>query len=78
MVLSPVNFYNNVEYGLVVFYTGSLNSEVISSSNGIRPSVSLVPGTMVNGGNGTANSPYEISVQWLIINYSKAIIDLVF
>ena len=62
-VLSPVNFYNNVEYGLVVFYTGSLNSEDISSSNGIRPSVSLVPGTMVNGGNGTANSPYEISVQ---------------
>ncbi len=58
--LSPNYFYYNDAYGFSVNSNGYLTHGSVSSSSGVRPAVSLVPGTMVSEGDGTVSNPYQI------------------
>ena len=56
--LSPSFFNVNFVYEFYVY--SSLGSIGGSNAYGVRPSVSLAPGTMISDGNGTSNFPFEI------------------
>ena len=56
--LSPSYFDNNTAYEFNV--NSVLSNYYVSSTRGVRPSVSLAPGTMISDGNGTSNFPFEI------------------
>lgn len=60
--LSPSGFINYGTNGFLVTTYGSLYSGYVgrSTSNGARPSVSLVPGTKTTEGNGTVDDPYIV------------------
>ena len=57
--LSPSNFYDNRAYGFGVNY-GYIGDSFVNYTFGLRPSVSLKPGTPVIRGDGTVTSPYVI------------------
>ena len=57
--LSPFDFYYNDAFEFVV-YNGYIDDYHVSNSCGLRPSVSLKPGTPVISGDGTVTSPYVI------------------
>ena len=59
-LLTPNYFYSSYAYGFSVNSSGDLNDYTVNSTGGVRPSVSLAPGTMVSDGNGTANFPFEV------------------
>ena len=60
--LSPYGFYNDgYAYEFYVNDGGYVNSGVVYYSRGLRPVVSLRPGTPVVSGDGTITSPYLIS-----------------
>ena len=58
--LSPSDFgnYNAREFNL--YSTGGFSVSSAYNTSGLRPSVSLKPGTVVVEGNGSSNSPYVI------------------
>ena len=59
--LSPRYFINDgIAHGWGVFTTGSLDGRLVSNTGGVRPSVSLKPGTILSGGDGTGNNPYTV------------------
>ena len=58
--LSPSQFYSFFAVGFYVGSNGNLNLPSVSVSHGVRPSVSLAPGTRTSEGDGTVNSPYVI------------------
>ena len=43
--------------------SGNLYYDYVTYTGGVRPSVSLAPGVVVSDGNGTANFPFEISME---------------
>ena len=55
--LSPSSFYS---YSALGFIGGNLGNDSVADSYGLRPVVSLKPGTPVISGDGTATSPYRI------------------
>ena len=57
--LSPYHFNYNSASGIYVG-VGSIGSTSVHLASGLRPSVSLKPGTPVVSGDGTANNPYKI------------------
>ena len=60
-VLSPSYFshWNAFQFGLSS--SGDFGSYYfVASSYGLRPSISLKPGTILSGGNGTSTSPYVV------------------
>ena len=57
---SPYYFSVNSAREFIVDSTGSLNNINVNIANGVRPSVSLRPGTSITGGDGTVESPYTI------------------
>ena len=59
--LSPCNFviYSAYEFG--VSSSGYLNGYGVGYSYGLRPAVSLQPGTMIDKGDGTVGNPYVVS-----------------
>jgi hypothetical protein len=60
--LSPYVFFSGYAFVWFVVDDGSLNFNYnVSLNTGIRPVVSLTPGTMISSGNGTTNSPYVIN-----------------
>ena len=63
-LLSPSDFsyYNHAE-GFSVESFGILVISDVNNSDGVRPSVSLAPGTRITEGTGTVNSPYVIEEQ---------------
>lgn len=58
--LSPSNFYYWFATGWRMNSTGNLYDNYVTYSIGLRPVVSLKPGTMVSGGDGSSSSPYII------------------
>jgi hypothetical protein len=58
--LSPYTFYSVVAYVWSVRSDGLLEYRV-NSSRGVRPAVSLKPGTTYSSGNGSSTSPYVVS-----------------
>jgi hypothetical protein len=58
--LSPSFFDFNFARGFLVYSTGSLSDGFVYDSYGLRPSVSLKPGTPVVSGEGTASDPFVI------------------
>ena len=57
--LSPFDFDNHYAYGFDV-YSGYITFSDVRGTSGLRPSVSLKPGTPVISGDGTSTSPYII------------------
>lgn len=56
-LLSPYSFTTTAtEFGVGL----SLGSLAVHGTVGVRPSISLAPGTLINAGDGTSNSPYVI------------------
>ena len=58
--LSPYNFVNTHASGFYVSSSGYLSDDRVSGERGVRPSVSLVPGTLYFGGDGSEDSPYIV------------------
>ncbi len=58
--LSPGIFYVSYDVEFYVSSDGTLNSNLVSNSSGLRPAVSLKPGTQVASGTGTVLDPYVI------------------
>ncbi len=61
--LSPSNFYDDYANGFYVSSSGDLNDTYVSSANGVRPAVSLAPGTIVGGGDGSMNDPFTVDLE---------------
>ena len=59
--LSPSDFYNDGAREFDLYTYGSVNSNDVYYAGGLRPAVSLKPGTPVISGEGTVSSPYLIS-----------------
>ena len=57
--LSPYNFYSSVNE-FIIDSDGSLSGIAVYSSNGVRPSVSLKPGTYISTGDGSVSNPYMV------------------
>ncbi len=56
--LSPYYFH---DYYATEFYVNSnLSNYIVNYGYGVRPSVSLKPGIMISGGDGTSEDPYEV------------------
>ena len=63
-LLSPNYFDFNAAYEFYVYSSGILYNGGVYTAGGVRPSVSLAPGTMVSeDGDGSQNSPYVVLVQ---------------
>jgi len=60
--LSPSNFNNVNTGGLYVSSSGNLNGDGVVYSIGVRPAVSLAPGTIVGGGDGSADDPFTVDL----------------
>ena len=58
--LSPYNFYNGYAGGFSVGTNGYLGAFNVNGTYGLRPVVSLKPGTPVVSGDGTVATPYVI------------------
>ena len=57
---SPYNFYSNYAYERYVRTSGDLGTGYVDGSFGVRPAVSLNPGTGISSGNGTNDDPYIV------------------
>ena len=58
---SPCTFDYSIANGFYVRSAGGLNHLSVNGSYGVRPSVSLKPGTKIIGGDGTVENPYTTS-----------------
>ncbi len=58
--LSPSYFYNSTVLGYRVYSGGHLMSDNVFNAYGVRPALSLAPGTKITSGDGTMNSPFVI------------------
>ena len=58
--LSPNSFFNTDAYGFVLRTKGSLNYLFVRYSYGVRPAVSLAPGTSFASGDGSSDTPYKV------------------
>ncbi len=60
--LSPSTFNRNYTYGYIVSSHGHLQGNNIDSSYGVRPAISLAPGSIVGGGDGSMNDPFTVDL----------------
>ena len=58
--VSPSDFDSNFAGGFYLGSAGSFSGTSVIYAVGLRPSVSLKPGTVVSSGNGSSDSPYVI------------------
>ena len=58
--LSPSNFGNSYADEFYLDAHGGISNDYVSGTGGLRPSVSLKPGTPVVSGTGTVADPYII------------------
>ena len=61
--LSPYGFNLSSAYGFSLNSYGVLDGNGVDSTNGVRPSVSLAPGIMISGGDGTSEDPYQLELE---------------
>ena len=60
-LLSPnTRVSNGYAYGFLLYSYGDLDSLGVSNTYGVRPAISLLPGTKIASGSGTATSPWEV------------------
>ena len=60
-LISPLHFYaSNYAGGSTVDVTGELRSNSVGVSQGVRPAVSLIPGTSYSDGDGSMANPYIV------------------
>ena len=60
---TPSGFVNYHADEMYVYITGSLINDSVHGTDGVRPSISLKPGTtFISGGDGTASNPYEVDM----------------
>ena len=59
-LLSPFNFYGPNAYDSGIYLTGSNVSIFIDNNCGVRPVVSLKPGTGYTSGTGSKSDPYVV------------------
>ena len=57
---SPNYFYNYTAYGFIVANLGTLNYYSVNNARGVRPAVSLKPGTKFSSGDGSYTNPYVV------------------
>ncbi len=57
---SPSNFVNNYVYGRNVYTSGVEVYSIVNDAHGVRPAVSLTPGTMYISGSGSKSDPYVV------------------
>ena len=57
---SPYSFYYSNAYGCYVSSTGSRSVNLVNNTFGVRPAVSLTPGTEYTSGDGSMADPYVI------------------
>jgi len=60
--LSPSFFNYDYAVGLNVRSSGGLYNDYVNDSRGVRPAVSLAPGTIVGGGDGSADDPFTVDL----------------
>ena len=60
--LSPYDFYDHA-IGFRMSSNGNLHNGYVVSTYGVRPSVSLAPGIMISGGDGTSEDPYQLELE---------------
>ncbi len=58
--LSPSYFYNNYASGFSVNSSGRLSFNRVYDTYGVRPAVSLAPGTKITSGDGSMNKPFIV------------------
>ena len=58
--LSPCYFNYNYAFEFYLSSSGALNSSSVNAARGVRPSVSLKPGTYATGGDGSFSTPYIV------------------
>ena len=58
--LSPSVFTYIIAHGFSLRSSGNLHSNVVYNAFGVRPSVSLKPGTYATGGDGSFSTPYIV------------------
>lgn len=61
--LSPYSFSSNRARGFHMYSLGNLNFYNVNITRGVRPSVSLAPGIMISGGDGTSEDPYQLELE---------------
>jgi len=61
-ILSPFSFIDDKTSGLFVNYYGSLNDHNLNVFNGVRPAISLAPGSIVGGGYGSSDDPFTVDL----------------
>ena len=60
---SPYAFSLSNAFGWCVYLYGIVDTNGVYISSGVRPVVSLVPGTRTDGGDGTRDDPYIVEVR---------------
>ena len=58
--LSPFNFGYDYATEFNLYSSGALSYDYVDNTRGVRPSVSLKPGTYVSGGDGSVSTPYIV------------------
>ena len=58
---SPHSFYGNTSYANTVYSSGAVYNSNVYGSDGVRPTISLKPGTTYLSGNGSMTSPYKVN-----------------
>ena len=61
--LSPYYFIHSSAVGFIMDSNGNLYLNGVNITNGVRPSVSLAPGIMISGGDGTSEDPYQLELE---------------
>ena len=59
---SPYYFDYSSAFEFRVVTSGYLDYGIVNNSRGLRPSVSLKPGAVLGGGDGTSGNPYTVSL----------------
>ena len=57
---SPYNFYSTNAYGWGVNATGGMSSSSVNNAGGVRPAISLKPGTGYTSGDGSYTNPFVV------------------
>jgi hypothetical protein len=59
--LSPYSFDGSVAREWLVGYNGHCGTGYVNDGGGVRPAISLKPGTTYSSGNGSTSSPYVVN-----------------
>ena len=58
--MTPYVFYKSIAFEFYLNSDGIVNGNDVRNSTGVRPVISLKPGTIITGGSGTATDPFIV------------------